>query len=272
MKFFALASQVGIDETFDGIVGFGRQYTYTDGSTQGPLFLEEAKTAGTISNEIIAFYLSGETGINLVDIGNYVTGNIKDSDANNIVWFPMPDKHLFWYGDALEAVQIGNSETTKSGKTAAYSYKGWEFPVIFDSGTSLIYAPAGLGREINLRLAKGNSYLHDSQSGMTIVDCSEKEQYEDVFLTIDGHKFQVSVDDYFIVLKAKDGGEDTCILAFVDFPSASFWLLGDAFLRGYYSIHDNTDHNSARIGFAPHSTSSKQKVQVGVSIPENSVE
>jgi hypothetical protein len=33
------------------------------------------------------------------------------------------------------------------------------------------------------------------------------------------------------------------------------WLLGDAFLRGYYSVHD---HDQKKMGFAPHATSTKK--------------
>jgi len=51
--------------------------------------LEQAKAAGTITDEIIAFYLSGTDGTNLVDIGAYDEFNIKD--GSEIVWFPMPD-------------------------------------------------------------------------------------------------------------------------------------------------------------------------------------
>lgn len=90
MQFFALAQQVGIEDTFDGIVGFGRQYTTSEGVEQGPLFLEYAKAEGTISDEIISFYLSGTDGVNLVDIGAYDESNIKEGEE--IVWFPMPDE------------------------------------------------------------------------------------------------------------------------------------------------------------------------------------
>jgi FAD/FMN-containing dehydrogenase len=44
------------------------------------------------------------------------------------------------------------------------------------------------------------------------------------------------------------------------------------FLRGYYSIHDNSDHANARIGFAPHSTSSKVKVEADVTLPANNID
>ena len=53
---------------------------------------------------------------------------------------------------------------------------------------------------------------------------------------------------------------DTCLLAIIDDYQVSYWLLGDAFLKGYYTIHDNSDHANAKMGFAPHATSSKSLV------------
>jgi hypothetical protein len=38
-----------------------------------------------------------------------------------------------------------------------------------------------------------------------IVDCSEREEYEDIFLTIDGHKFHMRAEDYIISVKDDDG-------------------------------------------------------------------
>ena len=77
--------------------------------------MEFAKAAGTVTDEIISFYLSGESGISLVDVGSYDLNNVKDADSSNIVWFPMPATQVLWYATAVEAIQIGtNSETTKS--------------------------------------------------------------------------------------------------------------------------------------------------------------
>ena len=46
--------------------------------------------------------------------------------------------------------------------------------------------------------------------------------------------------------------------------------MGDVFMRGYYSIHDNSDHTNAYIGWAPHATSTKKKV-VSATAPETDV-
>ena len=63
------------------------------------------------------------------------------------------------------------------------------------------------------------------------------------------------VQDYFIEMNG------SCMLAFVEQPTG-YWLLGDAFLMGYYSIHDNSNHAAARVGFAPAASSFKHDIQV----------
>lgn len=85
------------------------------------------------------------------------------------------------------------------------------------------------------------------------VKCDQKDQFEDVYLVIADKLFQVAAKDYVIEI------EGVCLLAFVVHPQ-EFWLLGDAFLMGYYSIHDNEDHTNAKIGIAPHSSSTKPDI------------
>lgn len=70
-----------------------------------------------------------------------------------------------------------------------------------------------------------------------------------------GSWVQILAKDYFI--EYTEGSETFCFLAFVPTQDA-YWLLGDAFLNGYYSIHDNINHANARLGLVPHATSTKQ--------------
>ena len=44
-----------------------------------------------------------------------------------------------------------------------------------------------------------------------------------------------------------------CMLCIIDSGDET-WLLGDAFMRGFYATHD---HAEKRFGFAPHSLSTK---------------
>jgi hypothetical protein len=81
----------------------------------------------------------------------------------------------------------------------------------------------------------------------------------------------VTVDDYFFVFPAEDGYDEQCILGFLDGTNQDYWLLGDVFLRGYYSIHDNSDRANARIGFAPHVKSNKKNVERTSDLPEKDI-
>lgn len=71
----------------------------------------------------------------------------------------------------------------------------------------------------------------------------------------------MSATDYFQEISG------SCYLAFVEDISSSYWLIGDAFLRGYYSIHDNEDHTNAKLGFIPHANSIKPHIGYG-DVPE----
>ena len=173
------------------------------------------------------------------------------------------NNNVFWYSEGVDAVKIGDQSTTSSGMTAEYNLENWKYPAIYDTGTSLIYAPGGVGTELQLRLAHGKEYIHDSSSGLMMVNCDEKASYEDFYLTIDDYQFKILAEDYILAFDdTDDAGVTTtvCFMGIVASNDMSYWLLGDVFLTGYYSIFDNSDHDNGRIGFAPHATSSKPVV------------
>lgn len=119
-NFLAIAAQSGIRSTFDGILGFSRQYHHYYFSS-GPLFLEGLKNASKISREQISFYMTNTNGQSFADIGDYDTSNMKGGDASNIAWLYMPSKHLFWYSN-LQAIKIGyDARVPSSGFVAEWA-------------------------------------------------------------------------------------------------------------------------------------------------------
>ena len=94
-----------------------------------------------------------------------------------------------------------------------------------------------------------------------MISCSDKEKYEDLYLVMDGFWLQILAKDYIM----QDGS--LCFLGFIlNDQEDDYWVLGDVFLQGYYSIHDNSDPLNAKLGLVPHKNSSKDFVQTG-SVP-----
>lgn len=58
----------------------------------------------------------------------------------------------------------------------------------------------------------------------------------------------------------KNNGSTTCVLGF-QASSYPYFILGDVFLRGYYTVHDLQNN---KIGFAPNKNSKKIKIQKAV--------
>ena len=74
-----------------------------------------------------------------------------------------------------------------------------------------------------------------------------------------GYWFEVTPDDYIIEIST-----GVCSLCFSGYTSIDYWILGDAFMRGWYNIHD---HTNKRMGFVPFSGSAKSDPIVATSIP-----
>jgi len=139
------------------------------------------------------------SGTNYADFGEYTLSSVLGATEDNIAWLNMPSELLFWYSAAVQAIQIGDNEYTATKRTAAYYYgEGNSAPVIYDTGTSLIYAPAGLGYELLARMVGDNTHYFDYASGIMLTSCAEKNLYETVYLWIDDYRFEISIDDYWI--------------------------------------------------------------------------
>lgn len=78
--------------------------------------------------------------------------------------------------------------------------------------------------------------------GRAEVDCEKRHTEPDVTFTLRGKFFAVSAEEY--ILQAK-GSSKSCRSVFVgwDLPSSyPVVILGDVFLRKWYSIYDAGDH------------------------------
>jgi hypothetical protein len=112
--------------------------------------------------------------------------------------------------------------------------------VAIDSGTSLLTGPSE-----SIRLVTGPivEKVHE--------DCSNYRELPSLSFWIDDVEYPIRGDDYIMFFK--DGTQDVCIVAVtpldVAAPKGPLWILGDVFMRRYYTVFDRTTV-PARIGFA----------------------
>jgi hypothetical protein len=62
--------------------------------------------------------------------------------------------------------------------------------------------------------------------------------------------------DYLLAVDEKELPNECSICIFEETEDPSRWMLGDAFLRGWYSTYD---YDKKLMGFAPHATSTKDR-------------
>jgi hypothetical protein len=147
----------------------------------------------------------------------------NDRYTGEISWVPLSEPK-YWQID-IGNVQVGSFA---SGPTNG----------IVDSGTSLITGPSAEISKIALAAGAMPNML-----GQYTMDCEKVSSIPDLVYTINGEAFTVPGKDLVI----QSG--TTCLFAMMgmDIPSGPQWILGDVFMRKYYTIFD---YGGERVGFA----------------------
>ncbi|KUI61690.1 Vacuolar protease A [Cytospora mali] len=194
---------------FDGILGLGYD-TISVNKIVPPFYnLVDQKL---IDEPVFAFYLSKDGQGSEVVFG----GADKDHYTGKLVNIPIRRK-AYWEVD-LDGITV-------DGETASYDDSG----IILDTGTSLIALETDLAEMLNKQIGAKKGY-----SGTYTLECNTRDDLPDITFTLAGHNFTIDAYDYTI----ESGG--SCISAFMgmSLPANLAGILGDAFLRPWYSIYD----------------------------------
>jgi saccharopepsin len=194
---------------FDGILGMGYD-TISVNKIVPPFYqLIDQKL---IDDAVFAFYLSKDGEGSEVVFG----GSDKDHYTGKITNIPIRRK-AYWEVD-LDAITV-------DGESASYDDAG----IILDTGTSLIALETDLAEMLNKQIGGKKGY-----SGTYTIECNTRDSLPDITFTLAGHNFTIDAYDYTI----ESGG--SCISAFMgmNLPANLAGILGDAFLRPWYSIYD----------------------------------
>jgi len=201
---------------FDGILGLAWDKISVDGvKTPFHGLVDE----GLLADPVFAFYLGNNMPGSLV-----IGGTDKSHYTGDFTYVPLESED--YWRIALDDLKV-NGKSMTSVKTA-----------IVDSGTSLLAGP--VAEVEKLAALVGAKKLIKSEYS---IDCTATAP--DLVFTIGGKDYTFTKDEYVI----KSG--NTCLFALtgidVPAPNGPLWILGDVFMRKYYTVFD---WGNKQVGFA----------------------
>jgi len=225
------------ESPFDGILGLAYPTIAMPPDVDNPVLppVDVMMQRKLLDENKFAFYLStckppsGQGGDETCDGSQVTFGGVDETKfSGDIHWVSMPitQKALgYWYVNGKD-FKVGDQTVACDGKLGC--------GMVVDTGTSVIVAPASFD----------SSLLPNVSS-----DCSNVDSLPDLSITLGGKEFTLGPEFYVIRGADTDNGSDECqsgiISQFVGVPG--MWILGDPFLRKYYSIYDR---DQDKVGFA----------------------
>lgn len=219
---------------FDGVLGLG--YASLARAAITPPF-QNMVDKQLLAEPVFSFWLSRTEQKRAVG-GELRFGSIDhDRYSGDLHWFPVLRQQYWEVG--MPHVRLSSKSSLSHAKSRA----------VLDTGTSLIVCPTEFATAINKELGAELSF-----GGIHYVDCGKVASMPDVIFTLAAtgdpsnptRSFRLPASDY--ILRA----EGECLSSFmgVDLYSddgSELWILGDSFLKRYYSVYDFGRH---RIGLA----------------------
>ena len=204
---------------FDGILGLAFKNISVGGIDPAlKVFFDQ----GLIDKYIVSFKLGRESGQEgVMTIGDWDSTQF----TGEIDWIPVT-KQLWWYFDLddilVNDVSVGFCAKTETGKCAG----------VLDTGTSMIAGPT--------------KYMDVVMKDIDIdANCKGLEKNPTITWVINGKKYPLEPHEYILNLS----GQCMPAMMGMDLGTYDFFLLGDTFLRKYYSIYD-MNNGQPRLGLA----------------------
>lgn len=207
---------------FDGILGMAFSAISVDDIA--PVYFS-MENQGLVQSPMFAFFLSATSGSE----GELVLGGYDENHfTGNITWVPVTSE-TYWEV-ALDDMQLGGKSVTTATKA------------ILDTGTSILAGPSS---EVAAMAAAVGATPFPLRPSEYTINCTLIPTLPDLSINIGGAAFVLTGADYVLNV----GGMCLFGMTGIDIPAprGPLYILGDVFIRKYYTIFDTT----GRLGFAP---------------------
>ncbi|XP_030077405.1 gastricsin isoform X2 [Microcaecilia unicolor] len=229
--------------SFDGILGLAYPSISVDNATT---VLEGMIQENLLKEPIFSVYLNGpDSGCSgSGDDASGFSSQEESQDGGEII-FGGIDPTLYtgdicWTEVTEEAYwQIGIEEFSINGQATGWCSSGCQG--IVDTGTSLLTVPEQYIQNLLSYIGAQNN-----ESGEGLVNCSEMQSMPTISFTINGTALPLTPSAYIL----QNNGTCSIGISSTYVPSQNgqpLWILGDVFLREYYTIFDCGNN---QIGFA----------------------
>lgn len=208
---------------FDGILGLGYD-TISVQHTVPPFY--HMVNRDLIDEPMFSFWLNdasdesqgGELVFGGTDPRHY-KGEIVWSDVRRKGYWEITMQDIKFGGESIELDPIGAA---------------------IDTGSSLLVAPTTIADLINRELGAEKNW-----AGQYVLDCANVPDLPEFCFVFSGKDFCLQGSDYVLQV------QDQCISGFMGMdipePAGPLWIVGDVFLRKFYSVYDLGNH---RVGLA----------------------
>jgi len=206
---------------FDGILGLAYD-TISVNHITPPFY--NAIDQGLLDEKLFTFRL----GASEEDGGEAVFGGIDDSHYTGKITY-VPIRRKGYWEVELESVTFGDDELELDNTGAA-----------IDTGTSLIVLPTTIAEMLNSEIGATRSW-----NGQYTLPCDKVPSLPDFTFFFGGKPYPISGSDYILNVN------NNCISAFtgmdINLPGGDLWIVGDVFLRKYFTVYDLSKN---AVGFA----------------------
>lgn len=211
---------------FDGIMGLG--YPTITRISKVPVF-DNIVNQGLIKDAVFSVYLAKDA---TEQPGGEIVFGGADPKRYTGDFNYVPVTRKGYWQIQMDSLKIGNGTYCTNCVAIA------------DTGTSLIAGPTAQIAEIQKKI--GGAPL---VSGEYVIDCDEIPSLPAVSITLGNQTYTLHGEDY--ILKVTQGTVTLCLVGFLGLdvppPAGPLWILGDPFLRTYYTKFDRVND---RLGFA----------------------
>lgn len=245
-QFLALYKSQGLGKKSDGILGLS---PHKDPSKQKLHYLWSLKDNGIIDHAMVSFSVTsqemGETPYAL--FGGYNSSQIVGG-ANGLKTFKNYENWLGTWALEGQGMYYGAQPMQKPGEDTSY-------PAIIDTGSSQLSIPPDVFEKIRVEWNKALPNL-DCESDATF--CHVPESCESISTKIKPVGFQMS--DYVFEINPAQylykANDNKCFFVIhkcrLPGKNKDLFLIGDAFLRHFYSVYD-FDMDQISLGVNTHS-------------------